>query len=56
MNKGGRRGGGQPMWIIISKYYNIFFLFTNLDKEGGGAAYPQNMDKKINFFKQSSRK
>ena len=49
MDKGGRGGEGQPMWIIF-KFYNIIIKSANVDKGGGGNAYPQNVDKKTCFF------
>ena len=34
---------------IIMKFYNITIKSANMDKGGGGNAFPQNVDKK-NFF------
>ena len=36
------------MWIIF-KFYSIIIKSGHIDKEGGGKAYPQNVDKK-DFF------
>ena len=30
----GRKGGGQPMWIIF-RFYNIIIKSANVDKGGG---------------------
>ena len=48
VDKGGRGGGRQPIWIII-KFYNIILKFANVDK-GGGETLIHKMWIKKTFF------
>ena len=49
MDKGGRGGYGQPMWIII-KFYNIIIKYANMDKGGGVQPLSTKCGYKIYFL------
>ena len=49
MDKGGRGGGGQPMWIIF-KFYNIIIKSANVDKGWGWGTLIHKMCIKIRVF------